>query len=62
MAITQMEELESDKRYGLKMVEKPCDGKPHARFDDGMLGMPQNCTSILLYKLLQVIISAEILK
>ena len=28
----------SDKRYGLKIVGKPCEGKPHARFDEGLLG------------------------
>jgi hypothetical protein len=27
-----------DKRSGLKIVGKPCEGKPHARFDEGMLG------------------------
>jgi hypothetical protein len=24
-----------DKRLGLKIVGKPCEGKPHARFDEG---------------------------
>jgi hypothetical protein len=28
----------SDKRLGLKIVGKPCEGKPHARFDEGLLG------------------------
>jgi hypothetical protein len=27
-----------DKRCGLKIVGKPCEGKPHARFDEGLLG------------------------
>jgi hypothetical protein len=28
----------SDKRSGSKIVGKPCEGKPHARFDEGLLG------------------------
>ena len=28
----------SDKHYDLKIVGKPCEGKPHARFDEGLLG------------------------
>ena len=39
----------SDKRYGLKIVGKPCEGKPHARFDEGLLGR-QGRTSGLLYE------------
>ena len=27
-----------DKRLDLKIVGKPCEGKPHARFDEGLLG------------------------
>ena len=28
----------SDKRSGLKIVGKPCEGKPHVRFDEGSIG------------------------
>ena len=38
-----------NKRYGLKIVGKPCEGKPHARFDEGRLGKSADCTSLLLY-------------
>ena len=38
----------SDKRYGLKIVGKPYEGKPHVRFDEGLLGR-QGRTSGLLY-------------
>jgi len=38
-----------DKHVNLKIVGKPCEGKPHARFDEGRLGRPQGCTSFLLY-------------
>ena len=41
----------SDKRCGLKIVGKPCEGKPHARFDEGLLGKQASCTSGLLYNL-----------
>ena len=27
-----------EKRFGLEIVGKPCEGKPHARFDEGLLG------------------------
>jgi hypothetical protein len=30
-----------EKRFGLKIVGKPCEGKPHARFDEGLLGRPK---------------------
>ena len=40
----------SDKRLGLKIVGKPCEGKPHARFDKGLQGKQASCTSGLLYK------------
>jgi hypothetical protein len=30
-----------DKRCGLKIVGKPCEGKPHARCDEGLLGRPK---------------------
>jgi hypothetical protein len=39
----------SDKRCGLKIVGKPCEGKPHARFDEGRLGKSVDCNSLLLY-------------
>ena len=38
------------KHVNLKIVGKPCEGKPHARFDEGRLGRPQGHTSFLLYK------------
>ena len=40
----------SHKGFGLKIVGKPCEGKPHARFDEGRLGKSADCTSLLLYK------------
>jgi len=39
----------SDKRSGLKIDGKPCEGKPHARFDEGPLGRLFSRTSGLLY-------------
>ena len=49
----------SDKRYGLKIVGKPCEGKPHARFDEGLLGR-QGRTSGLLYEPEQLCIYYEL--
>ncbi len=42
----------SDKRCDLKIVGKPCEGKPHARFDEGRLGKSMDCTSLLLYRII----------
>ena len=42
----------SDKRFDLKIVGKPCEGKPHARFDEGPLGRLFSCTSGLLYRMI----------
>jgi hypothetical protein len=42
----------SDKRLGLKIVGKPCEGKPHVRFDEGPLGRLFSRTSGLLYSIL----------
>jgi len=59
MATSKMEEhktvlldaiFASDKRYGLKIVGKPCEGKPHARFDEGLQGRIYLRTCDLLYK------------
>jgi hypothetical protein len=33
----------SDKRCDLKIVGKPCEGKPHARFDEGRLETGYGC-------------------
>jgi hypothetical protein len=33
----------SDKRCGLKIVGKPCEGKPHARFDEGLSASDKRC-------------------
>jgi len=41
-----------DKRCGLKIVGKPCEGKPHARFDEGLLGRLYGRTSGLLYEII----------
>ena len=41
-----------EKRFGLKIVGKPCEGKPHARFDEGRLGKSSGCTSLLLYSII----------
>jgi len=30
-----------EKRFGLKIVGKPYEGKPHVRFDEGLLGRPK---------------------
>jgi len=30
-----------EKRSGLKIVGKPYEGKPHVRFDEGLLGRPK---------------------
>ena len=48
----------SDKRLGLKIVGKPCEGKPHARFDEGPLGRLYSHTSGLLYSNLSKVICA----
>ena len=50
----------SDKRYGLKIVGKPCEGKPHARFDEGLLGRLYGRTSGLLYNISEMAVKRQL--